>query len=323
MRAATASSARNLWRLIEDDVAEFTSNRCVSPVSPALSRVGGPGKRCAIACTKAHLTLVAVDAAGDMLPAGGSPWSVSLKGAGRTCVDLTDNQDGTHEATYTCSTSGAYKLQVRLGPQLVHDGHVLVSNARSAPRAANVRSLIRASAGEERHTQHGLFARWVVATSLSALKRGLYARHAVLAHSCYRQRRTREVFAELRRISSKRAGTLPERQQWRRRRQQAQATIFVWRWRRHARGLRDRANGWIRSAVRSTCRRALRSWLRMVTSDAAALGRTRGPSALMVAWLGQAARVHRTFDQWRKENGLGICNANQGDAAACKADSID
>eukprot|EP00966_Prymnesium_polylepis_P282597 6529739-Prymnesium_polylepis.1 len=154
----TTSSARNLWRLLALDDEDFASDQHASAV---LSRVGGPGKRCAIACVKAHLTLVAVDAAGDMLPAGGAPWSVSLKGAGRTRVELNDNQDGTHEAAYTCSTSGAYKLQVRLGPQLVHDGRVLVSSGRNAPRGAGVRSVTRASASEgDHHTQHGLFARW-------------------------------------------------------------------------------------------------------------------------------------------------------------------
>eukprot|EP00966_Prymnesium_polylepis_P227739 5270189-Prymnesium_polylepis.1 len=58
----------------------------------------------------------------------------------------------------------------------------------------------------------------------------------------------------------------------------------------------------------------------MVTSDAAALGRTRGPSALTVAWLGRAAKARRAFAWWRQEQGLGTSNAKQGDAV-CKADS--
>lgn len=182
---------RNLWTQVDTD--EDVQLPCASEMT---SLVGGTGKLSALAAMPAACILVARDRAGARLWIGGTPWRVSITGPGRALITIIDHHDGTHSVVYTCATSGTYRLVVRIGQRKVYDGRVFVFDAHGAPTIAVVRHTY--GIGESgKHSEHSLFARWVVWSSLRALQLTIGMELRAKALGFHQHWRARDVLVEM------------------------------------------------------------------------------------------------------------------------------
>ncbi|KAL3928341.1 MAG: hypothetical protein SGPRY_002424 [Prymnesium sp.] len=180
---------RNIWANLDD---------LPSPkqASPLFSFVAGPCKFSTLAATPARLLLVACGESGKMLSIGGVPWCVSLIGPGSARVGLTDLEDGTTCMEFTCSTSGTYRLHVRLGQATVYSGRLLVFDSHAAPHLALARHVFMKEGGR-RHTTRSLFRRWGVWLAWSSLSQAVRGELMEAAHRFCRRWSAREAIGEM------------------------------------------------------------------------------------------------------------------------------
>ena len=164
-------AAQDLWRATDHLVGEGgVPLYRFEHASPYMSLVGGRGLSFAYAGQTTSFTLVSRNHVGQPLDHGGSAWNATISGPGRADCSLIDHGDGVYTISYVGSTSGRYRLSVRLGEQHLSGSPfgILVrtvppwmlaaeENAAAHPLSIYV------------HTLRGLFHRWLAYLPLHQL----------------------------------------------------------------------------------------------------------------------------------------------------------
>ena len=103
---------------------------------------------------------------------GGTPWVLTITGPGRAEASIADHDDGAYTIRYICSTSGRYRLAVRLGEQhLTGSPFEIVVKGLPTSSALGF-AVVEASLGvaaSARHSVRGLWNRWRAYMPLATL----------------------------------------------------------------------------------------------------------------------------------------------------------